>query len=278
MIFLILLISLVSAITITSVRSTPEQVAPGETIRITLGIENELGSDASNIAVNLDLSAVPFAPYQSSTEKSIDELDDGDDDTVLFNLVALSDATAGVYKIPVKITYDVDEQTLTKTSFISITINARPILVVESSNSLIKGRNNDITIEVTNTGLTEAKFLTIIIKETSGVRIIGTDNIYLGNIESDDFDSADFKILVSVSANSNINLPVELTYRDATNKLQTDNFNLNLKAYDKEQAIEIGLIQKNNTLLYVTITIAVIALWLIYRMIRKRRRKKNREA
>jgi len=117
---LILLSSSVHALTIKNVFSSPNEVAPGETVKIRLTIENELGEDLENVVVSLNLKDRPFAPYKSSTEKTIEEIDDGKDEDVSFELIALSNEEAGVYKIPVIIEYklDEDEKATTKESFI----------------------------------------------------------------------------------------------------------------------------------------------------------------
>ncbi len=273
-----LILPAVTALTIKNVYSTPNEVAPGKTVKITLTIENEVGEDLENIVVGLDLSEVSeFAPYKSSTEKTIEEIDDEDTEDVKFELVALSNAKAGVYKIPVLISYILDENKtpIEKTSYISLTINAKPELQLDYEGELIKGKRNEINIKITNTGLTEVKFLGIEVKDVNGIRILSSKKVYLGDIESDDFDGATFDIFIESEAKNLINFPVQLNYRDATNKLYTEFVEIRLKTYTKKEAIELGLIKKSNAGLYAGIIIAIVIIWFVYRKIKKRKKNKK---
>src|SRR3989304_9317305 len=106
---LFLMVSLVSAVTIKSAVTSPSEIAPGEIAKITIEIENIFNSDVENVNIALDLSgAVPIAPYQGSSEESIDEIKEGDEEKFSFSIIALPEASPGIYKIPVKITYEIN--------------------------------------------------------------------------------------------------------------------------------------------------------------------------
>jgi len=272
-IVLISLTSIASGLTIKDAVNTPEQVAPGESVQVKLTIENEMDENFENVLVSLDLSEVPFAPYQSGSQKTIDNLDDGDEENIRFDLIALADAEAGTYKIPITISYNNTEET----SYISLTINSEPELKLNAEGDLIKGMNKQLSIRITNTGLSQVKLLSISISNTIGIEVLNSKQVYIGNIDSDDFDSADFDVFISDGAPSLISLPVKLTYRDATNKLFSENINLVVKTYTQEEAIKLGLISKSNALTYVVVVIGLIILYLIYRNIKKRKKKKLRE-
>ncbi len=79
--FIVLSLASIQALVIDSVRMYPNEIAPGETAVITVGIENDGKNDITNVAVILDLTGiiesnmlgvpsttfeVPFAPYESS--------------------------------------------------------------------------------------------------------------------------------------------------------------------------------------------------------------------
>src|SRR3989344_958237 len=102
---LTMLAGVFSAVSIKSVSSSPTEIAPGKTSDITLKIENIFDNPVTNLNVKLDFSNIPFAPYQSSSEKFLDELEDGDSETFTFRVIALPSASTGIYKIPVQISY-----------------------------------------------------------------------------------------------------------------------------------------------------------------------------
>ena len=89
-IFALLLVNLVSAqIAVKEVISQPQKTAPGENIILTIVLENVGDDDIKSVAVKLDLSSLPFAPLESSTEQVIDEISEGDSEQVRFNLITL---------------------------------------------------------------------------------------------------------------------------------------------------------------------------------------------
>ena len=104
-------LSFVAAVSITDVSNSPTEVVPGEVVSITIEIENIFDYDVTNLNVKLILEGVdvPFAPYQSSSEKFLDELRDGNEDDFKFKLITLPSTHTGIYKIPVEISYTYEE-------------------------------------------------------------------------------------------------------------------------------------------------------------------------
>ena len=278
-----------AALNIKDVTVSPNEVEPGQSVKISLDIENELGEDLENVLVSLNLNGVtmqstiipgvPFAPYQSSTDRTIEQLDDGDEETVEFELIAEADAEAGIYKIPVKITYNLENQTapVVKESSIGVTVNAEPELQLNYDALLIKGQKTKLNLEITNAGLTKIKFLNAEINNANGLDILSSKKVYVGDIESDDFDNVEFEVFVSKNAGSTINLPVKLTYRDAINNQKTETINMLLTVYSREQALEKGLISNNNTMYYVAGAVVLIVAYIIYRKIRKARKRRKQQ-
>jgi hypothetical protein len=267
----ILLINLASALTITSVSSYPAQIEPGENAKITLEIKNNLDQDIENVEISLDLENVPFAPYQSSSEKTISKIREDKTKDIEFAVMALGDAESGTYKIPVKIRYNETE----KISYISLIVNSEPSLEIEYEGNLIKGRNNELTIKIINSGLSDVKSLSIEVSDAVGIQILNSKYVYIGNIDSDDFDSANFKVLVNENAPISVNLPIKLSYRDSLNKVYGENKNIELRTYTEKQATRLGLIKKSKLGQIAISIIILVVLFVIYRKMRKRLRKKR---
>jgi len=273
---------LASALTISSVNSNPTEIQPGNTVALDLTIKNDLNDDVSNVVVNLNLNnptnPLPFAPYQSSNQRTIDSLSSGDHETVHFSLIALSDAASGTYTIPVTITYlDGNILGTDSSGVVSVTINAKPQISVSSEqSSLIKGTSGKVTLMIVNSGLGGSKFLTINVNSVQGITFTSPNSVYIGNIDSNDFDSADFNVFVNANAPSTINLPVQVTYTDSTNNQITENQIILVKTYTTQEAKNLGLISGNNTVLIIILIILVIIGFFIYRSVRKRRRNNKR--
>lgn len=279
-------LSFVAAVSITDVTSSPTEVVPGKTIDITIEIENIFEYDVTSLNIKLDLSGenVPFAPYQSSSEKFLDELDEGDENDFKFKLIALPETSTGIYKIPVIITYNYEDEndTLikgpTKSELISITVNSEPELKISLDDSvvLIKGKENVFTLKIVNSGLSDVKFLYVSINDASGLRFLSEKEQYIGDIDSDDFDNVDYNIFVKADASNSITLPVTLNFMDATNKEFTENTNLVLKTYSLNEARKLGLADKPK-IIFPLVVIVLIVGYIFYRIQKKKKLKKRRK-
>ena len=270
---------LVSAVNIESVSLNPSIVEPGENAQIEINLENNLQKDAEDITLILDFSAVPIAPLNSN-EITIDKIKEDGRKRILFSIVTLGDAEAGVYKIPVEISYtDEDEEKHSKNSMISVTINSAPKISVEVEDGLIlKGQSNDIVTKIVNKGLSDVKFLEIKAKNSPHYTLFSSGTQYIGDLDSDDFDSSEFKIIVKANAPKTISFPVQITYKDALNNEYEEEVELIIKAYSRDEALQLGLIQKSYTTTIIVIIGIVIVVWFVYRKIKKYRKKKKLSA
>ena len=248
----------------------PDEIAPGETSMIKLGIENNAQNDIIDVSVALDLKEVPFAPFDSSSEFNIDKIRDGEIEYAEFEIIALNNAASGIYKIPVQISYEESGTIKTKDSLISISVNSDPLIGVSVEDGLLlKNQKNDISVRVVNKGLSDVKFLEVEIGSSTSYTLLSQKNIYIGDLDSDDFDSVDFTIYFKPNTLNTINLPVSITYKDALNEKYTEEFTIPLTVYSQERAIELGLLTQSNTQTYVVVIIVLIVAYIVYRKVKK---------
>lgn len=285
---LILLVGIGSALIIDNVNSMPNEIAPGEDAEISIELENERDDDIEEVSVSLlfkdvkvdstgrivEVIDLPFAPYDSSSEVSFEEIRSDKSKTARFFIQALGNAEAGVYKIPVEITYTENDEIKTKSSLISLTVNSKPLLSLEKADELyLKGQNNEVSIKIINKGLSDVKFLTANLGASTKYNLLSSNSIYIGDLDSDDFDSAEFKIFFKESSAETMTLPITLEYRDVLNNKHVEEFSLSVKAYSSEQAIKLGLMKKSNVGKIIGGLVIVIILYFIYRKIKKRKKK-----
>jgi hypothetical protein len=279
-IFLCLLIGnlfLISAVSIKDVLSSPQEVTPGEIIDISIEVENIFEEDVYNLNIKLDLfdnDKTPLAPYQSSSEKFLDELEEGDEEKFKFELIVLPSAHSGIYKIPVEITYeDIEGNLSIKNELISITINPKPELKISLTDSvLIRGKENTFSIKLINSGLADVKFVYLTVNDINGIKFLSEKEQYIGNIDSDDSDSLEYFVYINKDSSKIINLPVILQFKDTTNKEFIETKNIVLKTYSLKEAQDLGLVKKPNYTISIIIGILILS-YFIYR-IRKRRKSK----
>tara|TARA_Y100000310_G_scaffold279332_1_gene298373 strand:- start:41 stop:931 length:891 start_codon:yes stop_codon:yes gene_type:complete len=268
------IISSVSALTIDSV-TIKDEIQPGKTTRITMGLENDADEDIEDVSVTLDLTDVPFAPFDSASEYSIEEIEEDDTEYAEFEIIALNNAQAGIYKIPVKITYIQDGDDKTKNSLISVVVDSKPEIDASIEDGLLlKGQDNEFFIKITNKGLSDAKFVEIEIGQGQYNLLVGNKQ-YIGDIDSDDFDSVKVNAFFNRNVGNSVNLPVTVIYKDDLNKEYRETFNLNLQVYTEDRAVELGLMEKSFNSGYVVGIVFIIVLYLVYRRLRKKARDKR---
>lgn len=267
---------LANALVINSVSVTHE-LTPGETSRVIIALENDGSADVEGVSVSLDFTNTPFAPFDSSSEYSIDEIREDKTKEASFEIIALSDAQSGVYKIPVAISYRdlADDTTKTKNSLISIVVVAQPVVSVSVDGWYLKGQNNEIVIRVTNKGLSDAKFLEVDITNTEFFTILSPSTYYIGDVDSDDFDSIDVSLYVAKNAPDNGVLAVRISYRDNLNNLYTEEKIVTVRSYTQSRAVELGLTQQNNMVTYGIGIVLIIVLFFVYRWLKRRARARK---
>ena len=265
----VFMVSAVGDIAIRSVDTT--EISPGETSQIRIILQNQGTEDIENVAVSLDLSSeqLPFAPVNSAAQKIVDEIEEGTKETVSFELVALPDAKPRIYKIPLTVAYNTQEEK----TVISINVKSEAILEVALDESkIIKvGDSGEIIIRFVNKGLSDIKFVSAEIIPSPDYDILSAPSVYIGNVEPDDFETAIFNLHVNKKINF---VPIKIEYRDADNNKITKTEFLNINIYTIEEAQRLGLVKNNNTPYVIGTIILIVVIFIIWRILRKRRLRK----
>lgn len=270
--FLVLaVVPIASAVVVTSV-STPK-IGPGEQVKLEVGLENILSTEVEDVTLNLDFKDLPFIPVGKSSA-GFDQLDSDDSARAEFIIRASSDINPGDYQIPYTITFTQDGIEKTRKGSFGITVSAQPLLSYTiSTETPIIGQEGKITLKIVNSGFAEAKFLSVK-AIPSGFTILSEDQVYIGTVDSDDFETATFDVVFT--SNSPIFSAI-IDYTDFDNRKVVKAIDLPVTVYSEEKAVELGIIQKNNWPIYIGIAILVIILWFVWRAIAKRRRLKRSE-
>lgn len=252
-------------------------IFPGESGSVTIEIDNNENFDIKDVSVSLVLDNLPFTSVGSS-EKEIDDIDEDDKDGVTFTIRASSDIAPGDYNIPYMIRYvnaDKDNETFEKTGSFGLRVSAKTDIdfSVESSGDEtdvgIVGEKGKITLEIINRGLGDLKSVSVQ-AFPEGFELISKDKIFIGTINSEDSDIATFDVIFK---NKNPVLSAKVTFKDFENNPQIKNVNLPVEIYTQEEALELGLITKNKTGIYVGVAVVLIIAWIIYGKIKKKRKK-----
>lgn len=270
----LLMINLVSALTLNSVFA--DDLVPGGEGQILIEVKNTFDRDVSDVSLRLDFTNLPFTPIGSS-EQSVSKIDEDEEEEFMFRIKAANNIAPGDYKIPFVLAF-FDEEEKTRTGSVGVSVNSSADLdfMVSLDNPVI-GEQGQITLRIVNKGFADAKFLSIrVIPE--GFRLLSEDGVYVGTVDSDDFETATFDVVFNDKNHLFIAI---VEYKDFNNKDVRREVNLPITVYTREEALNLGIIEKSNFPFYAGIVITLILIWVLYRTIRRyirnsRRNKKER--
>ena len=247
----------------------------GESGSVKVEVDNNFDYNIEDISVALILDDLPFTSVGSS-EKSLDDLDERDDDSVTFTILASTDIVPGDYNIPYVVKYtDVEDSNSTqeeKTGSFGLRVSAKTNIdfSVETKDNIV-GQQGRISLKIVNKGLGEIKFVSVKISP-QGYELISSKDVYVGTIDSDDSDTASFDVVFKTTRPT---LTAIVNYNDFDNNAKTQTINLPVNVYTVEKALELGLIKKTNYIPYY-VGGGILIIWFGWRKIKKRRKNKGR--
>ncbi len=261
-----------------SIKSAPEKLTPGEISIISIKLKNNADAVLRFININLGLVMaastgyveLPFTPVGESNLKTIYQLQPGEEKTVEFSLMADPDAEAKPYKIPLMISYyDLTGMMYNKSNIIGLIIGSEPELSVDvDANELKKGANSKVSIRLVNKGLTNIKFLTSILADSKDYEIISSKEVYVGKIDSDDYQTADYTLNVKKTKDNKVALPLTIEYMDANNQKYTEQKELSVAVSGSGSHISFGMV--------VFIVICAVIGYFVYRRWEKKQEAKKK--
>ena len=274
---LILSLNLAQAeLTLNSVNQ--DTIYPGESASVRINLENNFDYDVQEVSFSLEpvstslLVASPIS-IEGVSQKNYDEIREDKSKTVEFIIKVSSSIEPGNYNIPYKLSYEDDNNSLiTSTGVISISVSSKINIAYSiSQETPIINSQDKITLKIINKGFGEIKFVNVELLDSQGYTLLSDNNVYIGSISSDDFQTASFNVIYTKEGAS---FNAIVTYKDFENNDKVENINFNLEVYSKKEAISLGIIKANNTPAIVTVIIIIIIVWLVWRAIKKRRKAK----
>ena len=259
------------AMLLTEEIKTPANIAPGGTANVQVVLKNSADSPLKNIKAKLDLSSseLPFGFVDSIGEKSIYQIDSGKTATINFELQAQSEAESKLYRIPLTLDYmDSLGNSYEKTGYVSLTVGDVPDLsLFLTEGTLYEKTAGKITLQIVNKGLANVKFVTIKLNPSDEYELVSPDEVYIGVIDSDDFETVDFTIYPK---KEEAKLSLTLGFSDSNNNKFTKEFAKTLKVYGSSEAKRLGLKSGGYTgaIIFVIVILAAV---FIYRRFRKKK-------
>lgn len=261
-------------VAITKITSDPEELAPGEAGIVSIEVKNFGDTSVKDLTLNLDFSdaGLPLAPIGTSSEQKVSVLRPNEKVRFDYSIIPYPDASSRIYKVPVMLTFYGQTGILfEKDDVIAIIVGATPELQVTLDKADVQkaGKAGEVTIRISNRGVSDVKFLTASIEKSNAIKVIGTSSKYIGGVDSDDFELATFDIYVERGVDD-VSIPLLLEYRDANNHVYTKKINLELPLYSSSEMRKYGLKKQSIWPAFVVVVLIGAGIW-YYRRKRKKR-------
>lgn len=220
----------------------PENVAPGASEPMTLQLENLADGQIKNIEVKLDLSEVPVAS-SGTTSRALTAVEASEKGSVSFNLNIDETAENGVYKIPLTVNYENEAGTeFTRETTVGVVVGGESDLQAGLNSvetELTPGSTGTVTFRLVNRGRGSSDFVKLNLEDTESFEVLSPNSVYLGDMDSDDYQTADFRIHVSSDA-ENVSAPVEISYKDVDGE-KTVTQMVDVPVYTQSQLKKYGM-------------------------------------
>jgi len=262
-------------VVIRNISTIPETLIPGEGSILRMVIENTGNQFINDIVITFN-STDEIALINDFSRRKIARLESGESIEITFNIIVLPNIDEGVYKPGIVIEYvnHVGEER-TDIGEIGLAVKAAPKIFVKVDSTEIHSKNKigEVTIIFVNNDVADLKFLTVELLESEDYKIINSNKEYVGDLDSDDFESVDFRLNIK-SKEDKISLPLKITYTDALNNKHSENIETVLNIYS---AKELGIRGGSNSLAVISTLILLGLLFYIYRRYRKKKKAKEKK-
>ena len=258
----------------------PSVVEPGSKTKLTILLRNYATSLLKDVKIALDLGksgdeSTPFSPLGSTNEKVISYMEPQSSKSIEFELLVDPDAASKSYKIPLTVRYsDALNKNYNRSNIVTLVVGGEPDVSVYIDSSTIYNAKSagEITVKIVNKGLPDMKFVNVKLLNGSKYRIISPSEVYIGNIDSDDYETADFKLYIEKASDKKVVLPLAVEYKDANNKNYKNVINLELPLYSSSEAKKLGLVKGNGSFKWIVIIVLAAAGFFGYRFWKKRKK------
>ena len=255
---------------IDEIKLVPEYIAPGENGTIIVTIKNNANFELTDVRVKLNLpNEIKF--LNSVSKKKLGRIESGEINKLEFNVISLPDAEEGIYNATITVDYlnHIGDERQDSDEFGILVVKSIPkIFAKVDSTEIYKGNNiGEVTITFVNNNLADLKFLTIELLESEDYKILSANKEYIGDLDSDDFESVDFKL--KVDNKEIIPLKLKLTYMDALNKKYSEEIQIDLNVLS---AKEMG-ISSSSIPIIILVIILILAGYYFYKKYKKKKQK-----
>ncbi len=250
---------------IVDITTVPEMMIPGMPTIVTLELKNLGDSFIKDVSVAMDLTNLDIATVKGSAEKIVPKVDGKETFEVSFNMVADSNSDIKVYNIPLKLSFKDNlntEYTQMSTFGLMLESNINYVIGIDDSEITSKGQNGEVDVKISNPSVGNIRYLSMELVDSEQYKILSSPQIYVGNVDSDDFETVTYNLHVNNGAENteDVSLRLRLTYKDDYNKEYVAEENVYLPLYSSNELKKYGLVQAQSnggTIFFIIILIAI---------------------
>lgn len=177
---------------------SPSPVLPGQTMKLDLLLRNAGSIGVKNLDISIDLEDGKFSTIGTGAKQRVDYIGPGGTRNVRFTLASDTTTEVKLYPVPVEMEYqDERNKAYVDEPKISLLVNADPelSLMVDGTDFERRSRPGTVSLQVVNKGVVDVKYLTVKLAGSEEYEILSPSNEeYVGNLDSDDFETVDFII------------------------------------------------------------------------------------
>lgn len=192
-------------------------INPGDHAPLSLTIRNIGSGQARNIRAIYANATGAILPAGSAVAY-ISTLSPGKSETADIPLSIAGDAEAGAYSVGIQVSYEDEDGILqpTLSRIIGLRIDSDiELKAYYDSGRVVQNMPSNVVVSIANIGPNTAQYLEVVPVSAPSLKVT-PGSIYIGNLESDDFDTAEFEV-VSENAGAQ-DLVLTLMYKDQFNQ------------------------------------------------------------
>ncbi len=264
----------------------PLPAEPDSNLRVWISVQNQGNEQADNVYVQVNPS-YPFVLLPGEDDiKETGIIGTNSDKILDYRLFVNKGTKAGDYDLTFWTCSDNECNKVIKKTDLTITVKTggepKVNLGIEEIEEVAFNQKSKLTINIVNKGELDTKYLTVTLDETEDFIVISPQEVYVGELESDDFETATFDIYFKSEERKPettiIEVPILVEYTDANNKEYADKQILDIRVYSQEDLYKYGLATKPTPFgAYVVIAGLLVAIFFIYRRIKKKRKLKSQQ-
>ncbi len=210
---------------IAEVAIEPEFVFPGQRFTVKFSVENVGLYDARLVKVVMgkvetnDIVTEVFVPSGQGNTVHLGTIPPEGSKNVTFTMLTSGNANSGSYSVPITLLFvDFEDNDREIDRNIGVAVRSKstltPTEVTTVPATVTAGSSFTLTLGVSNGGPAKATSLKVRFRKNDNFQPVGKDTVFIGTLDVDLADSAEFAVMVSPKASGSVRLPVFFEYVD----------------------------------------------------------------